>query len=137
MNWIGKEIHQTHHAKPYYHVSLDPAPLLVGWMLAAHCFFQVILFPSSLPLALTATIAYSCAGLFYEWAHFFVHTKVRMPSKFWKRLQENHMRHHLVSDQYWYAFSLPWMDDWFLTNPDVRQIQKAEKQRRLLQQKGQ
>lgn len=122
-DWIGKDIHQTHHDKPYYHISLDPAILLIGWMLAAHCFFQLLL---PLPLALTASVAYSSAGLFYEWAHYIVHTRVKCSTKFWKRVKENHMRHHLVSDNYWYAFSLPWMDDWFQTNPDVRQVQRRK-----------
>jgi hypothetical protein len=123
-DWIGKDIHQTHHEKPYYHISLDPATLLIGWMLAAHCFFQLVL---PLPLALTATVAYSSAGLFYEWAHYIVHTRVKGSTKFWKRVKQNHMRHHLVSENYWYAFSLPWIDDWFQTNPDVRQVRQVQK----------
>ena len=36
------------------------------------------------------------------------------------------MRHHLVDDRYWYAFSVPAMDDLFDTNPDVRDVRKRE-----------
>ena len=119
--WVGKEIHEEHHAKPYYHVSIDPAPLLLGWMFIAHLAFRMLL---PLPLALTATIAYSLSGMFYEWAHYIVHTKVRFRSKFWKRVKENHLRHHVVSDEYWFAFSMPFIDDLFHTNPSVVQVKQ-------------
>jgi hypothetical protein len=74
-DWKGKKIHQGHHDKPYYHISIDPAPLLLGWMWMAHVVLR--LSPLPLPLALSATLGYSVAGLFYEWAHYIVHTKVR------------------------------------------------------------
>jgi hypothetical protein len=35
-------------------------------------------------------------------------------------MRDNHMRHHLVDDRYWYAFGVPAMDDLFGTNPDVK-----------------
>lgn len=121
-DWIGKDIHQGHHDKPYYHISIDSAPLLLGWMFTAHLAFRALL---PLPLALTATVAYSLSGLFYEWAHYVVHTKVRFRSQFWKRVKENHLRHHVVSDKYWFAFSMPAMDDLFQTNPSVQQVKRA------------
>lgn len=127
--WVGKEIHQQHHAQPYYHVSIDPAPLLLGWMFIAHLAFRMLL---PLPLALTATIAYSLSGIFYEWAHYIVHTKVRFRSKFWKRVKENHLRHHVVSDEFWFAFSMPFIDDLFHTNPSVVEVkQKLPKAKKL------
>ena len=125
-DWYGKSIHQSHHDKPYYHISLDPAGLLIGWMLIAHVIFRCLL--PTLPLALTATISYSAAGLFYEWSHYIVHTKVRLSGKFWRRVKENHMRHHLVSHDYWFGFSLPWIDDVFDTNPDVRIVKRQQQQ---------
>lgn len=127
MDWIGKEIHQGHHEKPFYHISIEPAPLLLGWMLAAHLMLRLLL---PLPLALTATVAYSLSGIFYEWAHFIVHTKVRFRSHFWRRVKENHVRHHMVSDQYWFAFSMPFMDDIFDTNPPVREVKRQIKQKK-------
>ena len=120
-DWIGKEIHQVHHAKPYYHVSRDPAGLLIGWMLSAHVLLRLML---PLPFALSATIGYSLAGLFYEWAHYIVHTKVRCKSSFWKRVKENHIRHHVVDHDYWFGFSLPWVDDLFHTNPSLAKVRQ-------------
>ena len=125
-DWFGKEIHQGHHDKPYHQISIDPASLLLGWMVSAHVLFRLLL---PLPLALTATIAYSLAGMGYEWAHYIVHTKVRFKSRFWKRVRENHTRHHLINHNYWFAFSLPWIDNVFGTNPPVRAVKRLERKK--------
>jgi hypothetical protein len=124
VDWIGKQIHQGHHDKPYYHISIDPAALLLGWMAMAHCLLFRWWLP--LPIALSATLGYSMAGLFYEWAHYIVHTKVRfngVGSRFWTTVRDNHVRHHRISSMYWYAFSVPWIDDLFQSNPDVKDVQ--------------
>ena len=134
VDWIGKDIHQSHHEKPFYHISIEPAPLLLGWLFLAHVLLRAIL---PLPLALTATVAYSSSGLFYVWAHFIVHTKVRFRSSFWRRVKENHMRHHMVSDQYWFAFSMPSMDDLFNTNPPVRQVKRQQNEEKRRDKKQQ
>jgi hypothetical protein len=124
VDWIGKEIHQGHHDKPYHHVSIDPAGLLLGWMVVAH--FLLFRWWLPLPLALSATLGYTLAGLFYEWSHYIVHTRVRfhgLGSRFWIRVRDNHVRHHRVCSEYWFAFSLPWIDDLFRTNPTVQDVQ--------------
>mmetsp|Transcript_27586 Transcript_27586/g.81139 ORF Transcript_27586/g.81139 Transcript_27586/m.81139 type:complete len:306 (-) Transcript_27586:348-1265(-) len=71
-DWVGKSIHQDHHEKDYFSVSIDPPALLIGWMAVAHAIMRLI-FP--LPLALSATVGYAIAGLWYEWAHFLAHTR--------------------------------------------------------------
>lgn len=43
------------------------------------------------------------------------------------QMRDNHMRHHLVDDGYWFAFSLPLMDDVFGSNPDVREVKNERK----------
>lgn len=125
-DWYGKEIHRGHHEKSYFHISIDPAYLMVGWLLTAHMVLRHT--PGlSLPLAISATLGYASAGLFYEWAHYIVHTKVRPPNDFWKRVRDNHMRHHNVDDQYWFSFSVPAIDDMFGTNPSVKDVRRNRK----------
>jgi len=124
MDWAGKEIHQGHHDLPYFHISIDPAPLMVGWLGVSGLVFKAVL--PSLPLALSATLGYATAGLFYEWSHYIVHTRVAPPNTFWKTVKENHMRHHCVDSRYWYSFSFPWMDDWFGTNPPIDEVKKEK-----------
>lgn len=136
-DWPGKSIHQNHHDKHYFHVSIDPPELLLGWLLAAH-FIMKSIFPWH--LCLTATIGYAIAGLVYEWSHFIVHTKVKPPpqtqqssplgcvsstlSKLFSKMRDNHIRHHLVDSSYWFAFSVPAVDDLLHTNPDVRELKR-------------
>jgi Fatty acid hydroxylase superfamily len=118
-NWIGQRIHQEHHEKPYHHVSIDPAPLMLGWFTIVHLLLRYGL-GLPLHLALTATMAYGVAGLFYEWTHFIVHTRVRFPhGSYWEHVKNHHARHHLVNNSYWFAFSLTQVDDIFGTNPPV------------------
>mmetsp|Transcript_21158 Transcript_21158/g.36135 ORF Transcript_21158/g.36135 Transcript_21158/m.36135 type:complete len:115 (+) Transcript_21158:1-345(+) len=98
-------------------------------------------------LCLSATIGYSLAGLVYEWSHYIVHTKVKpriipptSPSyqqfsilerriiqpimKGYAKMRDNHIRHHLIDDRYWYAFSVTEMDDLFGTNPNVKDVKR-------------
>jgi len=130
--WIGKSIHRTHHGKTYFHISIDPPELLLGWLFAAHFILKSVL---PWHYCLSVTIGYALAGLVYEWSHYIVHTKVRPPSssfflsetfsRLFSQMRDNHMRHHLVDDRYWYAFSVPAMDDLFETNPDVKEVRKS------------
>ena len=144
VDWIGKSIHQTHHEKNYFHISIDPPALLLGWLFAAHLMMKSIL---PWHLCLTATVGYALAGLVYEWSHYIVHTKVKPPStqsnksfpvsslsRLFSKMRDNHVRHHLVSDQNWYAFSVPAMDDLFGTNPNVRDV-RGDPKKRLVERK--
>ena len=123
-DWAGKRIHEGHHAQPYYHVSIEPAGLIMGWLATAFVILTLLL--PSLSLSISATIGYALAGLFYEWSHYLVHTKVPLhKSKFWTRIKSNHVRHHVVNHNYWFGFSLPWIDDLFRTNPSVKDVKRV------------
>lgn len=144
-DWLGKSIHEGHHEKDYFHVSIDPPALLLGWLFTAH-----LLLKTMLPwhYCLSATIGYAMAGLVYEWSHYIVHTKVKPPSQImdakesnignpvvsalsalFSQMRNNHIRHHLVDDRYWYAFSVPAMDDLFRTNPEVKDVRSSNSKR--------
>jgi hypothetical protein len=49
-------------------------------------------------------------GLFYEWAHFSVHTRVRPRTALGKAIKAHHTKHHLVDERFWFAFSWPMID---------------------------
>lgn len=86
-DWYGTSIHKEHHARPYAHVSIDPAPLMLGWLGCAALLLKLVL---PLHLAISATLGYALAGLFYEWAHYIAHTKVNFPrNSYWYQ-----MKHH-------------------------------------------
>lgn len=124
-NWIGKQIHHEHHEKPYHHVSIDPAPLMLGWFTIVHLLLRYVL-ELPLHLTLTASITYGIAGLFYEWTHYIVHTRVRFPrGSYWEHVKNHHARHHLVNNNHWFAFSLTQIDDIFGTNPKVSEVSRT------------
>ena len=112
-DWYGKDIHQEHHEKPYHHVSIDPAWLMLVWMSTVGLFLGLVL---PLPYALTATTGYASAGLGYEWLHFIAHTRVRFRrGSYAQRVQEHHCRHHMLDSGAWLAFSLLSLDSLFGT----------------------
>lgn len=126
VDWYGKQIHEQHHAKPYHHVSIDPAWLMLTWMGVVHVMF---LRTMPLPLALSATIGYAASGLWYEFLHFIVHTRVRFSKgSYLQTMKDHHARHHLIDHNYWLGFSLPVVDDLFGTNPTVAQVRRWKQQ---------
>ena len=120
-DWMGKQIHEEHHKMPYFHISIDSPELVLGWLFTVHALFRLAL---PLPLAISATIGYSTAGLFYEWAHYIVHTRVKPKGNFFRKMRDHHMRHHLVNEKYWLGFSIPQIDDIFGTNPSLEKARK-------------
>ena len=134
LEWVGKDIHRAHHAETYFHISIDPVELLVGWMLAAYLVLRCAL-PSACT-ATSATIGYAIAGMWYEWTHYLVHTKVKPRSKFAARVRDGHMKHHLVNEDYWLGFTVPFVDDLFGTNPSVRRARNEMKESRRRKGRG-
>ena len=124
MDWMGKQIHNEHHKKPYFHISIDSPELVLGWLFTVHLILRLVL---PLPLAISATIGYSSAGLFYEWAHYIVHTRVKPKGRFFRKMRDHHIRHHLVNEKYWLGFSIPEIDDLFGTNPPLEKARKVAK----------
>lgn len=127
LQWIGKAIHELHHNKPYFSISIDPPSLIVGWF--AVVFLILIALSPNFSIAISAMIGYSIAGLFYEWTHYVVHTRVVPKNPFFRRLRDHHMRHHLFDDSYWFAFTLPQIDNLFQTNPNVKEMVRMKKQK--------
>ena len=146
-DWIGKSIHAEHHDKYYFHVSIDPPMLLLGWLFAAHFIFRAVM--PKWHFCLTATVGYSLAGFVYVWSHYIVHTKVKpnvikasSPTygqlsivqrrviqpimRGYAKMRANHIRHHLIDSRYWYAFSVTEMDDFFGTNPSVKDVARGK-----------
>ena len=128
-HWIGKDIHVQHHNQPYYHISIDSASIMISWLMIVHLVLRFglgTILP--LPFIYTATIAYGIAGLFYEWTHFIVHTKVRFATNsFWTKVRDHHARHHLINHDNYFAFTITQIDDLFGTNPDVTKVPRLKK----------
>jgi len=130
-DWIGKSIHENHHEQPYFHVSIDPPALILGWLWSVFVILASVL---PLTLALSATLGYGIAGLVYEWTHFIVHTRVKPRTAFGKLVRDHHMRHHLVDSRFWFGFSMPQIDTLMNTNPTVQQVRQIHIRERQQEQ---
>ncbi|CAN0569168.1 unnamed protein product, partial [Ectocarpus sp. 12 AP-2014] len=124
-NWLGHDVHEAHHDKPFYHVCVDPPDLVAGWTLAAACVFKLLL---PLPLAITVLVVYMSMGLVYEWVHFIVHTRVVPRSQLGKDLKRHHTLHHLKDETCWLAFTAPPIDTLFGTVPSSSPEQQQQQQ---------
>ena len=123
--WAGKEIHQGHHNKPYYHNSIDPPLMIITWMSTAGVLLKLLL-PQDPSLWVVSLVSYSAFGLWYEFLHFLSHTRVPFTpgsgvGGYFHRVKANHMRHHRVDSQRWFTFTAPGsVDEWWGTGGGVR-----------------
>jgi hypothetical protein len=131
-NWYGKTIHEEHHSKPYFHISIDPPALMLGWILTT---FGLVRIVAPLSISLSVIIGYTMAGLCYEFIHYLVHTRVKMNNRYFQSVRDLHIRHHLVSDENYFSFQIPMIDDIMRTNPPVSEVKQKNKliKRRLVE----
>ena len=134
-------------------LAADGPDLVLGMMVASFAVFWM-LFGGS-PQALTATsVYYTCgacassprrmpltcllqpvsktlvpqtiAGLVYEFTHYIVHTRV-VPQTAWGRLiRDNHVKHHMRNEDFWFAFTTPALDRWMGTSPHPSDVKVSE-----------
>ena len=125
--WFGECVHRWHHELPYYHVSLDGLGLAGAWFsVAAVLFIGVGTLTRTLAPTLSALATYTLFGGLYEASHYLAHTRVPLP-KYLEGMRRHHTRHHLVSDEFWLAFTIPAVDTLFGTAPNVQDVSKANR----------
>ena len=137
---------------PAYVYAADGPDLVLGMMAASFAVFWMLF--SGSPQALTATSVYytcgarspistslpsacnymqtghvtcpSAAGLAYEFTHYIVHTRV-IPTSSWARvIRDNHVKHHMRNEDYWFAFTTPALDLWLGTAPHPSDVKVSE-----------
>lgn len=114
--WIGFDIHQEHHRRPYFHISLDDPKIVLSWGLVATAivfFFTQILRLPFQSLGMTWLTSYWTMGLLYEFTHYIVHTRVKPVGPIWKSIKKNHIRHHLTDSDDHFSFLFPLLDKIF------------------------
>ena len=68
--------------------------------------------------------------LWYDMTHWWTHAG--KPRSAWGKLvRRNHMRHHFKHERYWFAFTWPYFDTWFGTDPDPKTIETSPTVRTL------
>ena len=67
----------------------------------------------------------------YEWTHYITHTRVKPKTEWFKKVFTNHRMHHFRSERYWYAFAVPWVDDFYGTGPKPDTVDPSDGCRNL------
>ena len=135
---MGREIemdfaekHRLHHEKP----TLLPLIFLpVGSILGALVLFSAIagvLGGWSLSYIAVFMGTASFSTMLYEWTHYLTHSRYSPQGAFYKRIWRQHRWHHYKNEHYWYSFTIPHIDSWMNTGPDVAQVPKSNTARTL------
>lgn len=122
--WIGRSIHEAHHQKSYFHVTVDSPALVGSVMVVSAVLFMGVC--KAHPLGMTATLTYWFMGLLYEFAHYVAHTRYMPKWERMRRVKINHMMHHGRNKDYWLSFLAPEVDSLFGTAPDPKTVPKSK-----------
>jgi hypothetical protein len=122
--------HRAHHRRPWSlsEVFLPSSVVLLAFPVSVALWMAAL---PTVPLALTAITAYSMMALAYEWTHFLTHTPYKPKSRYYAKICRGHRLHHFKNEQYWYGFTIPYVDDVLRTSPDQSAIEVSPTVRTL------
>ncbi|MBK8014739.1 MAG: sterol desaturase family protein [Deltaproteobacteria bacterium] len=113
--------HRDHHRHPSdLRTAFIPLhAYLLAIPLACFTFYATM---PTLALTFTGLAAFFGFALHYEWVHFLVHTRYVPRTKRYRRLRQNHRRHHFKHERFWMDVSTQLGDRIFRTSPPVAQV---------------
>ena len=123
--------HRLHHEDPS-HLPLIflPLPTIAVSLVLFSCVAGVMSgWDLSFVLVFMGTASFST--MLYEWTHYLTHSRYAPKSAFYKRIWRQHRWHHYKNENYWYSFTIPHIDGWMGTGPEVGSVQKSPTARNL------
>jgi 4-hydroxysphinganine ceramide fatty acyl 2-hydroxylase len=88
--------------------------LLFGWSVVAPAMFGVML-----------------AIYHYEWVHYVAHIPYQPRTRFGRWVKHYHLRHHFISEKFWFGVSNPSMDFIGRTYKQAREVERSDTTRKL------
>ena len=73
----------------------------------------------------------SFSTLVYEWTHYLTHSPYKPRSRYFRTIWKQHRWHHYKNEHYWFSFTMPWLDSWLGTGPDVQLVNASGTARHL------
>ncbi|MEE2780281.1 MAG: sterol desaturase family protein [Myxococcota bacterium] len=122
---IAGRYHRFHHRHPW-RIETSTLPFAAVLVLTPTHWTLWWLFTPSLSLACTGIAAFTFAALVYEWVHYLTHTPYRPRSAYYKRIWRNHRLHHFKHEDYWHSFTVPYIDIWFRTAPNPKDVPTSD-----------
>ncbi len=88
--------------------------IIFGWALVAPAMFGVTL-----------------AIFHYEWVHYVAHIPYQPRTRFGRWIKQYHLRHHFISEKFWFGVSNPSMDFVGRTYKATREVERSGTTRKL------
>ena len=122
--------HRFHHRNPaVLETTFVPLKAILILIPVNVAFWSLLM--STWAVAFTGICFFSMAALMYEWVHYLTHTNYKPKTKYVQRIFRNHRLHHFKHEAYWHAFTVPFVDTVFGTNPDPTTVKKSKTVRTL------
>ena len=122
--------HRYHHCHPWVLETTFLPTGLIYSLIPIHVAAWFLLMPTW-GLACTGVICFSGATLIYEWVHYLTHSNYRPKSTWLRRVYRNHAMHHFKNENYWFSFTVPWIDAAMRTAPEAGSTPQSETCRNL------
>jgi len=123
-------IHRLHHDSPK-DIPLSFLPIsviLVSLVVFSGLFY---LFCQSWTHVCTWMMVASTSTLTYEWIHYLTHTSYKPRSRYYRAIWKLHRWHHYKNEQYWFSFTVPWIDRLLGTGPHPKDVPHSTAARSL------
>jgi sterol desaturase/sphingolipid hydroxylase (fatty acid hydroxylase superfamily) len=116
--------HRLHHESPK-NIALLFLPISV--VLGALVFFSALFYYMTLSITYMCTwmAMASFSTLLYEWTHYLTHTDYKPKGQYYKTIWKLHRWHHYKNENYWFSFTIPWIDKLFGTGPNPKDIPQS------------
>ncbi len=129
---------EPHFAKTHRFHHEEPENMKFTFLPAAHILSSLVVF-TGVGYLVTSSIAHTavfmgCASLstlLYEWTHYLTHTRYKPRGKYYRRIWQLHRWHHYKHEGYWFSFTVPYLDGWFGTGPDPKEVERSPTARTL------
>ncbi len=120
---LQRRLHYDHHAQPSRHDLL----FLPLWFLAPVLAANAALFAVIFGVAAVAPMVFGVglAILYYEWTHYVAHIPYQPRTAWGRYIKRYHLRHHFISEKFWFGVSNPSFDYVYGTCPEPKAVEKS------------
>jgi hypothetical protein len=126
---LQHRLHYDHHAEPD---RLDLLFLPI-WFVVPNLAATALVFALAFGWAVVASamLGVAFAILHYEWVHYVAHIPHRPRTPIGRWIKQYHLRHHFISEKFWFGVSNPVMDFFGGTFRQARDVARSATTRKL------
>ena len=126
---LQHRLHYDHHAEPE---RLDLLFLPI-WFLVPNLAVTALIFALLFGWSVVGSAMFGVmlAIYHYEWVHYVAHIPYQPRTRIGRWLKHYHLRHHFISEKFWFGVSNPSMDFIGRTYKQARQLERSDTTRKL------